>query len=337
MNAKGKADATAGKQKRAAKGAKSVEAAAQTQSFNSLGEFHPSKFFAPDKGRDNALHEWPQILQIGGDELQQSFAVATLAVQLCGLQCEQLSKLWAEDETHKRALLKATHVPDEQARVWNQREKQLRARVKSLDPTAFLPAAWRLIREAREQVMRPQTNVEYLAERGDTYGALTDVIGRIRSEARIPFRKLCDPERNAGDTEEIHGFRWRVYRGKEALRHFEKLFWSYWQVVGSNWQAYSKGMAGAEGFTSLAAIRSLYGENEIQELARLAGDAEQWQAKGSTLLFEWQEGGILPVDFVAIARFRRAKNRVRQDNVKKANAKRGVKRPQGRVRRSVAK
>ncbi len=146
---------------------------------------------------------WPRVPKLSGDEFQQSFAVAQLAVKLCEL---------------KKA---ATKVPLEKD---------------NLDPQKCLAQAWELIQSAREHVARPQTNAEYLAAHGGSHEAAENVVGSTLSASRVSFKKLCDPGRNKGGPEIIKlpdvetgktiEVEWRVYRGKGGERAFDNLFWA---------------------------------------------------------------------------------------------------------------
>ena len=135
-----------------------------------------------DSESESSEASWPSVLQIGAGEFQQCFAVAQLAVKLCEIKMAQ-SKVPLERE--------------------------------NADPKNFLAKAWELIQSAREHTLRPQTGVEYLVENnmsgypGPNTEALAKVIGRMQ-EPNVPFRKLCDATRNKGDTEIIHGVRWKV-------------------------------------------------------------------------------------------------------------------------------
>jgi hypothetical protein len=74
----------------------------------------------------------PRVLKMSGDEFQQSFAVAQLAVNLY-----ELKQATSKD---------------------------------SLDPKTFLVEAWELIQSAREHVSRPQTSGESLKAHGESGG-----------------------------------------------------------------------------------------------------------------------------------------------------------------------
>jgi hypothetical protein len=167
-----------------------------------------------------------------------------------------------------------------------------------------LAEAWELIQSASAHVSRPQTNAEYLVTEAGSDGAAENVVGSTLSASRVPFEKLCDPERNKGDTEIIKlsdvetgktiEVEWRVYRGKGGERAFDNLFWDYWcanSIPAWHWWA----------------VR-MYGEK---------------------LLASWKCGGVPPNDFPALARFRRERNNKRAANLKK--------KPKPKRRRIMAK
>jgi hypothetical protein len=145
---------------------------------------------------------WPTVLRIAkGDEFQQSFAVAQLAVKLCEIKMAN-SKAPLEKE--------------------------------NLDPKNFLKEAWNLIESAREHVARPQTEIEYLVEQGGGSDALATVFERESRAELIPFKKLCDPERKPGDVEPIGDISWPVYRSK---KRFEEMFSRYANSQSKKWRA----------------------------------------------------------------------------------------------------
>ncbi len=155
---RGRDQSMSAKRKRSTPGA---GGSAKRASSNSSGEQLSIRVLPAGQDGAEAEEEWPRKLQMPNEELQQSFAVAQLAVQLCALQSKELPKQWqAQDETHKRELLKAAHMPEELERLWKIREKQTDSRVKILKPEGFVPAAWRLLSAARQQVTRPVTDVE---------------------------------------------------------------------------------------------------------------------------------------------------------------------------------
>jgi hypothetical protein len=156
--------------------------------------------FMKNAGTDNQKNVttgalWPSVLKIDNDEFRQSYAVAQLAVKLFELKRAGL----------KMDLLKGAETPEK-----------------------FLGEAWKLIQRARERVLRPKTNAEYLQSGSDD--AEENVTERILSESRIPFQKLCDADRKEGDTEVIYGVDWKVYRSE---REFDKLFWAYWHFTST--------------------------------------------------------------------------------------------------------
>jgi hypothetical protein len=91
-----------------------------------------------DDQNESSSVAWPSVLQIASsDEFEQSFAVAQLAV-----------KLWE----NKMARLNSKPLEKEN--------------VKDKGPAKFLAAAWELIQSAREHVLRPQSDAEYLVAHG---------------------------------------------------------------------------------------------------------------------------------------------------------------------------
>jgi len=138
-----------------------------------------------------------RVPKVSGEAFQQSFAVAQLAVKLCELKRAGL----------KTELLKEAETPEK-----------------------FLEEAWKLIESAREHVLRPATNAEYVAAAGGSYEAMEHVVGRILQASRVSFLTLCDPEyHNKGDSVTIDGIDWKVYRSE---RGFYDLFWDYWRDIG---------------------------------------------------------------------------------------------------------
>ncbi len=229
MNAKRKTEATAGKQKGPAKGAKSVKASPETLNFNSLGKFHPSKFSAPDKDGKRILRKrrsvatvdevaerkWPRMLRLASDELAAANYVAQLAVQLCALKKEAQLENWkSQSKDYENQRNKLSGLPDQQERLDKKRGEQTAEYLRLLNAAGYLAEAWDLLENARTAATRPQSEVEYLVAHGGTTEALKTVIGKRDRDERIPFVKLCDPERNEGDTETRFGVTWKVYTGR---------------------------------------------------------------------------------------------------------------------------
>jgi len=144
--------------------------------------------------------QWPSVLRIGSSEdFQQSLAVAQLAFQL-----------WQESETSNVKLIEKASP------------KGLSGGCVGVDWGRYAC------------VVRPQSNKEYLAFEGGTDEAMEKVVDRILQEP-VPFKKLCDPERNKGAVEIIElqdavtrkpiEAEWMVYHTKKA---FDDLFWAYW-------------------------------------------------------------------------------------------------------------
>jgi hypothetical protein len=196
---------------------------------------------------------WPSVLRITSEEFQQSVALAQLAVKLCEL--ERANPTVKQDDRP------------------------------NLRPEKFLDDAWKLIEKARERVLRSETNEEYLARHDGSLEAGEAVVGRILQDVRIPFEKLCNPERNEGDSEpirisypdtgryeEIH---WKVLISEKG---FEKLFSRYWDATGVIPRP-TRGL-----LYMRATIRQEY---------------------GAKLLASWKRDGVPVADLLALARFRR--------------------------------
>jgi hypothetical protein len=223
---------------------------------------------------------WPSVLRIKGDEFQQSFAVAQLAVKLCEIKIAR-SKVPLEKE--------------------------------NLTPEKFLAEAWKLIESAREHLLRPQTDVEYLAEQGGNKGALTEVFNR-RFET-VPFQKLCDPKRNKGDSETLDGIEWKVYLSE---RTFDDLFWKYWHHIGERWKRGDQEIGTVRELETKGKPRknNFYSESERKRLAARTRNTDAWKRRGKLLLNSWKRNGVPLADFLALARFRRERDN-RAENLKK--------------------
>jgi len=240
--------------------------------------------------------DWPRVLKIAStDEFQQSFAVAQLAL-----------KLWEAAKT---------------------------SNVKSIErasPKDFLAEAWELIQSAREAVLRPQTNAEYLMQHNGSDEA-AEVVGRILQASHIPFQKLCDPERTKRDSEEIRMETlspdgkeeticedWRVYTTEKA---FDNLFFAYWHDIGEKWknpkQAEEQGKLRVDGNSI-----QMFSKQERQQLAKLARNADAWNQSGKQKLAEWKRDGVPANDFLALARFRTERDNRFENLKKKQKAKR---------------
>ena len=148
-----------------------------------------------DNQNESTESPWPGVLWITGEEFQQSFAVAELAV-----------KLW-------------------ETKMANVAVPLQKGKVRDNGPTEFLKEAWELIQRAHKHVSRPQTEADYLAQHGGCHEAAEKVIGRTLQQSRIPSRKLCD-EKPEHESVTIHGVKWTVYTSERA---FDNLFWAYWR------------------------------------------------------------------------------------------------------------
>jgi hypothetical protein len=234
---------------------------------------------------------WPNVLWIPqGDEFRQSFAVAQLAVKLCELK-----------KANSRAPL----------------EKE------NADPKGFLNEAWELIEGARKCVLRPMTDLEYLTASDGKQEVLERVLQRRSRESVIPFQRLCDRERNKGDTETINGIEWKVYRSE---RGFDELFWKYWSDIGDRWKRGDQKIGTVlQSDTRRKSRRvNFHSKSERKELAKVARDADAWKELGKEVLSAWKQDAVPPADFSALAEFRREHDK-RAANLKKPKRSRVVK------------
>jgi len=218
-----------------------------------------------------------RVLKLEREEFQQSFAVAELAVKLCELK------------------MTSSNVPLE----W-----------KNPAPEKFLAKAWELIESAREYVLGAQTDAEYLAENSGSDEAAEKVIGRILQESRVPFRKLCDEERNQGDSEKIHGVEWKVYRSEHG---FDNLFGASWNDYGEQWTEWMKGEKPRTPWMKRDAVtfwKLAHNKGEYP-----VGFKQLWKERGQSLLDSWKRDGVPPNDFLALAKFRRERDN-RAENLK---------------------
>jgi hypothetical protein len=211
-----------------------------------------------------------RVLKLEREEFQQSFAVAELAVKLCELTMTSFK------------------VPLE-------RENPA--------PEKFLAKAWELIESAREHVLRAQTDAAYLAEHGGSDTAAEKLIGRILQESHVSFRKLCDEERNQGDSETIHGVEWKVYRSE---RGFDDLFRDYWNDIGEQWTEWMKGEKPRMPWMKRDAVtfwKLAHNKGEYP-----GGFKQLWKEHGQSVLASWKTNGFPRNDFLALARFRRERD-----------------------------
>jgi hypothetical protein len=230
--------------------------------------------------------QWPTVPKIPGDEFQQSFAVAQLAL-----------KLWQGSKT---------------------------SNVKSIekaDPKDFLADAWELIESAREHVLRPQTGVEYLAATDGSTEALVHVLERLYPASLVPFQQLCDSTRNQGDTEMIGRISWKVYRSE---RGFDELFRDYWQNIGEKLKRGDPEISTFETLDTQGKLRreNFYPESKRKKIAALwKGKPEKmairWKKRGKRLINLWKKHGVPTADFLAFANFRRQRDN-RVANLKKS-------------------
>ena len=201
----------------------------------------------------------------------------------------------------------------------------------------------------------PQSNKEYLAFEGGSDEKMEKVVDRILQEP-VPFKKLCDPERNKGavETIEFHDVvagkpievDWMVYTTKKA---FNDLFLAYWRGIRElrkkefslDRERYDKRRIEAD----LADVRSqiktredaLHGANaderklkrelevlgvkrmeleERKDEVELVNDDDAWKKRGQSVLDSWKENGVPPNTLLALARCRKARDN-RAANLKK--------------------
>jgi hypothetical protein len=242
--------------------------------------------------------EWPErIAKIAPGQLSAANCVAQLAVQLCKLKNQaEIDRFEVEKKRYFNERSKLSSYPEKQHDLDKDWGKRTEDHHRLLTPAGYLPEAFNLLEKAREIATRPKTGGEYLAEHRGNKEALEKLLGNTIRQNWIPFEKLCDPERNRGATEDIHGISWKVYRGNDALRQFEKLFYPYWK--------------------------------------QQVGDKADTLEKEPSVLARWKQSGVPPVDFHKLAEFRKNRGRVRLQNLK-GNKKHShrIRRPQGSSRR----
>src|SRR5262245_2671027 len=271
---------------------------------NFRGKFSGVMFMknaSTDSQRNGATEAaWPRMPKIAGAEFEQSVAVAQLAL-----------KLWED----KIARLNSKPLEKEN--------------VKDKGPKEFLGEAWELIQGAREHVLREQTNAEYFAEHCGSHEAAEKVVGRILSASLVPFKKLCNPNRNKGNSERIRGVIWKVFTTK---RGFDDLFCAYWDDIGEKWR--NPTTRKDHGMLKTDAIKpdgtpqrvQMHSEDERQALAALAGNENKWKESGQQVLASWKRYGVPPNDFIALAKFRSERDKKRVWNLEK-RVKRKDRRP----------
>jgi len=261
-----------------------------------------------DGQNESAEAPWPCVPKIASSEFEQSVAVTQLAVKLCELQKRELQNKWeVEDKMFARDVQTAVTEP-EKKRVNEERNRQMESRIATLDPEGFLPRAWQLIENARKHVLRAQTDAEYLVAHGGSHEAAEIVVGRTLQNSRVRFKKVCDSKRHKGDTEPIHGVQWRVYT---TDRGFEDLFFAWWHECGDRWKD-----------ADLAKIElddKSYDERVV--MAKLVSDPVVWKERGEAVLDSWKRDGLPPNDFLALARFRAARDKRAANLTKKPKRK----------------
>jgi hypothetical protein len=165
----------------------------------------------------------------------------------------------------------------------------------NLEPKDFLKEAWELIQRAGEHML-PDWSHE-AAERW---------FGRILTASRVTFKKLCDPERNKGDTETIVlpdpetgktiEVDWKVRRSE---REFDNLFWVYWTDCGEQWTEWMKGEKPRTPWMKRDAVTF---SKLVHNKRKYPGGFKQlWKERGQSVLASWKIGGVPPTHFLALA------------------------------------
>ncbi len=158
---------------------------------------------------------------------------------------------------------------------------------------------------------------------------------RERREGDSEPIKLFDAE--SGRNIEVD---WKVYTTQKA---FDNLFWAYWDDIGEVWKKEFSSNPKRYDIrrieTELADIRRQIGEQERawqnvdagarkqigkqladvraterdleqrKSLVKLVSDASDWKERGKQKLDEWKREGVPPNDFLALARFRRQRDK----------------------------
>ena len=151
-----------------------------------------------------------------------------------------------------------------------------------------------------------QSNAEYLMAQGGSHEAAENVVGRILEASRIPFQKLCDPERKRGDTELIKlpdvetgktiEVKWKVCRSE---RDFDNLFWDLWNDYGEQWTEWMKGEKPRTSWMKRDAVtfaKAAYNKGKYP-----GGFKQLWKERGQSVLASWKRDGVPPGHFLALA------------------------------------
>jgi hypothetical protein len=151
--------------------------------------------------------------------------------------------------------------------------------------------------------LRSQTDVEQFLTTGGDDQALKKMFGDKLRKALIPFQKLCNHERKKGDTEMIHGVKWKVYRSEQG---FNDLFWAWWWSTGEKWKRGDQEIGTVQELDAQGMPRRVdyFGESEREEFAKFAHDTDAWKQHGEQLLESWKKDGVPPSNFLALACFR---------------------------------
>ena len=168
-------------------------------------------------------------------------------------------------------------------------------------------------------MLRSQSNAEYLTEHQGSAQATENVIGRILSPSRVPFKKLCDPKRNRGDSETVHGVIWKVFTTE---RGFDDLFWTYWTDIGEQWRQWMKGEKPRTRWMKRDAVtfwKLAYNKEKYP-----GGFEQLWKERGQSMLDSWKRDGVPANDFSPFRSFAENTTSVRQISSRSRNGRIGA-------------
>lgn len=130
--------------------------------------------------------------------------------------------------------------------------------------------------------------------------AAENAVRRNLGASRVSFKKLCDPKRNKGDSETVHGVIWKVFTTE---RGFDDLFWAYWTDIGEQWRQWMKGEKPRTPWMKRDAVtfwKLAYNKEKYS-----GGFEQLWKERGQSMLDSWKRDGVRAKDFLALAKFRR--------------------------------
>ena len=132
-----------------------------------------------------------------------------------------------------------------------------------------------------------QTFTEKWLAAGGTNEAYGKTFEDNQRKSLIPFHELCDSQHKKGDTETIHGVRWRVCRSEGE---FDSLFRAYWRDRGQQWTQgnppilvyYPKGSS-----IDSTPVEVRYSEAAREQISAFARDTDAWEKHGEQQLQSW--------------------------------------------------